>query len=96
MIRLALYFGMGALAHWLWIGATVDPSDIFTWICFLLGPFMVLAWLIMKAAWWTLVGVMLCGAVFACAFFYGFIESWYRTRKRRAVLTEAKRKGNML
>lgn len=51
MIRLLVYFGFGALAHWLWIGSHVDPTDIFTYVCLLLGPLMCLVWVFAKALW---------------------------------------------
>jgi len=80
MIRIAFYFGMGALAHWLWIGSHVDPDNIFTWVCFLLGPVMVMAWLFVKMLWLFVVLLLLAGAI--GLFWYVYDE--VKRRKRRS------------
>ncbi len=85
IFRLAWYFGMGALAHWLWIGAHVDPTDIFTYVCFLLGPIMCLAWLVAKM-FWLGVALIVLGVVGMYVFadhIDRLILRWRRWRKRR-------------
>lgn len=96
MIRLIWYFGMGALAHYLWIGSHVDLSDIFTYVCLLLGPVLVLVWAFSKA-FWAALGLMLIALVVCIVwYYYEKIMVWKRRRERLAVIAEAKRRGNVL
>lgn len=96
MIRLIWYFGMGSLAHYLWIGSHVDLSDIFTYVCLLLGPIMVLVWAFSKA-FWAALGLMLIAFVVGVGwYYYDKLMAWNRRRKRLGVIAEAKRRGNLL
>lgn len=89
------YLGMGCLAHWLWIGSHVDPSDVFTYVCLLLGPLMVLVWLLMKAAWWLLVVVALVVLGGFAVIFGDNVATWNRMRKRRRELDKSRRRVSL-
>lgn len=83
MIRLISYAGLGFLAHWLWIGATIDPTNTFTWVCLLLGPLMCLAWVISKMFWLGIAAIVL-GVLFGIAvLFADELDGWINRMKRR-------------
>lgn len=79
MIRLIVYFGFGALAHWLWIGSHVDPTDIFTYVCLLLGPLMCLVWVFAKAFW---VGIVMF-LVTVVGFVVWAAMAWVQKQRRK-------------
>lgn len=76
------YLGMGALAHWLWVGPHADFADMFTHACLLLGPFMVTAWLVMKAFWWVLLAMAVVSGLGLAWLIYGVISDFLRRRRR--------------
>lgn len=81
-IRVACWLGMGMLAHWLWIGSHIDVADAFDWACLLIGPPMVLGWLVMKSLWWFLLAVVV-GVLGVCAWIgYDEFSRWRRRRLR--------------
>lgn len=79
LTRILFYLGMGALAHWLWLGSHFDPNDVFTWVCLLLGPLMVFVWVVKLAAWWVL--ALFLFSVFVAGAFW-FVEVVKRPRNR--------------
>lgn len=89
IVYLAWYFGFGCLAHWLWIGSHVDPYDMFTWVCLLLGPIMCIAWLIVHALLWIL--VLLAVSVLVVAGILAY-EIYDRAQRRKRFI---KNKGRM-
>jgi hypothetical protein len=90
IFRLCWYFGLGALAHWLWIGSHVDVSDIFTWVCILLGPLMVLAWLFVKAFWLFLVLILM--GIIAFIVWVG-VDDFKRRRRRKIIRIQPRGKS---
>jgi hypothetical protein len=81
MIKLALYIGMGFLAHWLWLGSHIDPDDAFSWACLLLGPIMVFVWLAVKGVWLALCGVLIIvGVIFLWVQIDEIGRRWRRRR----------------
>lgn len=80
IIRLLSYFGFGALAHWLWIGSLVDPTDIFTYVCLLLGPIMCFVWVFAKAFWVGILIALVAAMVVALV----LTMQWVQKQRRRS------------